>query len=118
MLWNQEVHTDREVMANRPDIIIKNRKLKMCVLLDVAIPADRNVMQKEAEKKLKYSFKVKFKSLCIEMQRMWNMKCMIISVVTGAAGIRAKCFEKVWKPYQENIRWIRYKRQLYLAHHT
>jgi hypothetical protein len=29
----------------------------------VAIPADRNVVQKEAEKKLKY------KSLCIEIQR-------------------------------------------------
>ena len=25
-LWNQAVHTDREVTANRPDIIIKNRK--------------------------------------------------------------------------------------------
>ena len=26
MLWNQAVHTDREVTANRPDIIIKNKK--------------------------------------------------------------------------------------------
>jgi len=34
----------------------------------VAIPAYRNVVQKEAEKKLKYN------SLCIEIQRMWNMK--------------------------------------------
>jgi hypothetical protein len=34
----------------------------------VAIPADRNVAQKEAEKKLKY------KSLCIEIQRMWNQE--------------------------------------------
>jgi len=30
-----------------------------CTLIDVAIPADRTVVQKEAEKKLKY------KSLCI-----------------------------------------------------
>ena len=28
MLWNQEVHTDREVTANRPDIIIKYKKRK------------------------------------------------------------------------------------------
>jgi len=28
MLWNQAVHTDREVTANRPDIIIKNKKVK------------------------------------------------------------------------------------------
>jgi hypothetical protein len=24
VLWNQAIHTDREVTANRPDIIIKN----------------------------------------------------------------------------------------------
>ena len=53
MLWNQGVHTDREVTANRPDIIIKNKKEKTCTLIDVAIPADRNVVQKEVEKKLK-----------------------------------------------------------------
>jgi hypothetical protein len=29
VLWNQAVHTDREVTANRPDIIIKNKKEKL-----------------------------------------------------------------------------------------
>ena len=50
VLWNQAVHTDREVTANRADIIIKNKKGKTCTLINVAIPADRNVVQKEAEK--------------------------------------------------------------------
>ena len=54
VLWNQAVHTDKEVTANRPDMIIKNKKEKTCTLIDVAIPTDRNVVQKEAEKKLKY----------------------------------------------------------------
>ena len=49
VLWNQAVHTDREVTANRPHIIIRNKKEKTCTLIDVAIPADRNV-QKEAER--------------------------------------------------------------------
>ena len=40
------------VTANRPYIIIKNKKEKTCTLIDVAIPADGNVVQKEAEKKL------------------------------------------------------------------
>jgi hypothetical protein len=48
VLWNQAVNTDKEVTANRPDIIIKTKKRKKCILIDVAIPADRNVMQKEA----------------------------------------------------------------------
>ena len=40
--------------ANRPDIIIKKKREKTRTLIDVAIPAHRNVVQKEAEKKLKY----------------------------------------------------------------
>ena len=28
VLWNQAVHTDREVIANRRDIIIKSKKIK------------------------------------------------------------------------------------------
>ena len=52
VLWNQAVHTDREVTPNRPDIIIKNKREKTCTLIDVAIPADRNSVQKEAEKKV------------------------------------------------------------------
>ena len=54
VLWNQAVNTDREVTTNKPDIIIKNKKEKTYTLIDVTIPADRNVVQKEAEKKLKY----------------------------------------------------------------
>ena len=88
MLWNQAVHTDREVATNRPDIILKNKKEKACTLIDVAIPAGRNGVQKEADKKLKY------KSLCIEIQRMWNLKCTIIPVIIGATGIVTRSLRK------------------------
>jgi hypothetical protein len=57
----------------------------------VAIPADRNVVQKETENKLKY------KSLVIEVQRMWNLKCTIMPVITGATGI-------VTKSLRENLK--------------
>jgi hypothetical protein len=36
--------------------------------MDVAIPGDRNVIEKEGEKFLEY------KALKIELQRMWNVK--------------------------------------------
>jgi hypothetical protein len=45
VLWNQGIQTDREVLANRPDLIIKNKD-KSCLLIDVAIPSDKNVIQK------------------------------------------------------------------------
>jgi hypothetical protein len=56
-------------------------KDKICLLIDVAIPSDRNVIQKESEKKLKY------KNFSIEIQRMWNLKCLVIPVIIGATGI-------------------------------
>ena len=88
VLWNQAVHTDRDVTADRPDIIIKNKKGKTCTLIDVAIPADRNVVQKEAEKKLKY------KSLCTEIQRIWNLKYTIVLVIIVATGIVTRSLRK------------------------
>jgi hypothetical protein len=48
VLWNQAAHTDREVTANRPDIIIKNKTGKTRTLIAVAIPTVRNMVQKEA----------------------------------------------------------------------
>jgi hypothetical protein len=77
ILWNQGVQTDAEGLANRPDIIIKTKSDKICLLIDVALPSDRNVIQKEAEKKLKY------KNSSVETHCMWDMKCFIIPVFTG-----------------------------------
>jgi hypothetical protein len=82
------VQTDKEIMTNRPDIIIKNEKDKTCIMIDMAIPEDRNVIQKEAEKKLKY------RGLCVEIQRMWNIKCMIIPIISGATGTVTKVLKK------------------------
>jgi hypothetical protein len=69
-------------------IIIKNKKDKTCLWIDVAIPSDKNVIQKEAGNKLKYT------NLSIEIQRMWNMKCFVIPVIIGATGIISKSLQK------------------------
>jgi hypothetical protein len=63
-------------------------KDNICLLIDVAIPSDRNVIQKESEKKLKY------KNLSREIQRMWNMKCFVIPVTIGATEIVTKELKK------------------------
>jgi hypothetical protein len=63
------------------------------MLIDVAILGDRNVIKKEAEKILKY------KDLTIEIQRMWNVKTKVTSVIIGATGTISKSFRK----YMSNI---------------
>ena len=51
-----------------------------CLLTDVAISGDRNVVKKETDKILKYE------DLTIEIQRTWNVKTKVISVIIGATG--------------------------------
>jgi hypothetical protein len=57
---------------------------EICLFIDTATPSGRNVIQKEAENKLKY------KILSTEIQRMWNMKCFVIAIMIVATGIVTK----------------------------
>ena len=67
ILRNQQVQTGRTIPNNEPDIIIRDNEAGTCMLIDVAISGDRNVIKKEAEKILKY------KDLTIEIQVGSNM---------------------------------------------
>jgi hypothetical protein len=61
------------------------------MLIDVTIPGDRNVIQKEAEKILK------FKDLTIEIQIMWkpfNIKTRVIPVMIGTTETISRSFRK------------------------
>jgi hypothetical protein len=88
ILWNQQVHTDRTIPNNKPDIIIRDNENRTCMLIGVAIPGDRNVIKKEAEKILKY------KDLTTEIPRMWNVKTNVIPVIIGATGTISESFRK------------------------
>jgi len=88
IVWNQQVQTDRSIPNNKPDIIIQDHERRTCMLIDVAIPGDGNVIKKEAEKILKY------KDLTIEIQRMWNVKTRVIPVIIGVTGNISKSFRK------------------------
>jgi hypothetical protein len=81
---SSSTHRQRSYSQQAPDIINKHKKEKLCILIDVATTADRNVIQKEVEKKLKC------RSLRVEIQWVWNLKCMIILVITGATGLVTK----------------------------
>jgi hypothetical protein len=48
------VPTNRTISNNKPDITIRDKEKGTCMLIDVAILGDRNVMKKEAEKIVKY----------------------------------------------------------------
>jgi hypothetical protein len=81
ILWDMPITTDREIKANRPDIIVRDRNNKQCLLIDIAVPSDKNTSVKTVEKQSKY------KDLEIEINRMWKINTCTIPVVVGALGL-------------------------------
>jgi hypothetical protein len=82
------VQPDRTLTNNKPDIIIRVNEERTCMLIDVAIAGDRNMIKKEAERNLKY------KDLITEIERMLNVKTKVKPVITGATGTISKSFRK------------------------
>ena len=77
ILWDMQVHTDKTMKSNRPDMVIKDKQEKTCTLIDKAIPSDRNTPVKVAEKLLKYKY------LETEITKMWGLKTITVPVVIG-----------------------------------
>ena len=44
ILWNQQVPTDKAIPNNKPDIIICDNEKGTCLLIDVEISGNRNVI--------------------------------------------------------------------------
>jgi len=63
------------------------------MLIDVAVPGDKNVIKQETEKNLNY------RDLIIEILRMWNMKAKVIPVITGGT----RTISKSMTQYLSNI---------------
>jgi hypothetical protein len=61
-------------LANRPDIIIKNKKDKNCLLIGVAIPSDKNVIQKEG-RQYRNSENVEHEMLCYTSNHWGHRNC-------------------------------------------
>ena len=96
ILWNQQIQTDRTIPNNKPDIVIRDNEKGTCMLIEVAISGDKNVIKKEAEKILKY------KDLTTEIQRMWNVKTKVIPVINNRGDW--DCFKVIQKIREQRTR--------------
>ena len=78
------------------------------MLIDVAIPGDRNVIKHEAEKYLKY------KDATLEIQRTRNVKAKLVPLKTGATGTISQSLRQ----HPTNIPWKHEIKELEGALHT
>ena len=84
LLWDFNIQTDHLIPARRPDLIIINKRKRICKIVDFAVPADHRINLKESEKKDKYL------DLAKELKKLWNMKVTIVPIVIGALGTVTK----------------------------
>ena len=82
------------IKARRPDIVVVDIVKKETMIIDVAIPGDTRVCDKEQEKIEKYSL------LKDETARLWQMKkVIVIPIIVGTLGTITTKFGK----YIENL---------------
>jgi len=62
------IQTDKEIKANRPDIVVKDKKERTCLLIEMSILTEGNASLKIMEKLTKY------KDLEFEIEKTWGMK--------------------------------------------
>ena len=74
------IRTDHNIEATRPDLVLVDKSRKSCHIIDVAIPEDSGVREKEFEKVEKYQ------NLAIELRRMWEVKAIVVPIVLRALG--------------------------------
>jgi hypothetical protein len=84
--WNQAVHTDREVTAKRPDIIIKNRKNMHTDRCGNTCRQKWHIKERAKEAKIQ--------EFMYRVQQMWHLKCKIIPVIIAATGILTEGLRK------------------------
>ena len=92
ILWDFTIQCDRKIEARRPDIVFIDKKKREVVMIDVAIPGNDRVKEKELEKVEKYQL------LKDEIAKVWHMRNVIVMpVVIGALGAVSVNFKEYMK---------------------
>ena len=89
ILWDFKIQTDKHLAHNIPVITVVEKK--QVWLIDVAIPGDSRIDQKEVVKITTYQ------DLKVEVERLWEKKATVVPVVIGALGAIPRDLVKLLK---------------------
>ena len=78
LLWDVNIQCDHVIDARRPDIVVVGKQERKCSIIDIAIPTDKRVGEKENEKV------ESTRTLKRQIARMWNMR----TVASGTSHCR------------------------------
>ena len=89
LLWDINIQSGNLIDARRHDLIVIDKKEQKGIIIDIAVPADVRVEEKEKEKVEKYQ------DLKKEIKRLWKLgNVEIVPVVVGALGSVSAEFER------------------------
>ena len=80
------IKTDHVIEARRPDLVVVDKKERICKIIDFAVPRESKTEEKEKNRMEKYQ------DLGREIQKIWNVKVKIIPLVVGSLGAIPKQF--------------------------
>ena len=83
--WDCTIYTNNKLKHNRPDITLVNKESNEWILIDTAVPFDRNILRIEGEKINRYqdlTFEIKRENVIAKVD--------VIRVVIGALGSYSK----------------------------
>ena len=86
ILWGFSIQNDHVIEARRLDLVLVDKKERICKKIDFAIPGDSRIKEKEKDKIEKYQ------DLGRELQKTWNVKVKIIPLVVGSLDAILKQF--------------------------
>ena len=79
------IYTDKVLKYNRPDISLVHKDKPKWTLIDIAVPADQNIIRTEGEKVEKYQ------DLAFEIRRIHEAsKVVVMPIMIGALGSKSK----------------------------
>jgi hypothetical protein len=89
ILWDCAIQTDHIIQARRPDIVVQEKEINHTWIIDIAVPGDARVTEKEREKVERYQ------DLAREIRRLWKTSVTVIPIVVGALGAVANLHEQM-----------------------
>ena len=89
VLWDINIQCDNLIEARRHDLIVIDKKEQKGIIIDIAVPADVRIEEKEKEKVEKYQ------DLKREIRRLWKLRNVEIApIVIGALGSVSTEFDR------------------------
>ena len=52
ILWDFSIQTDHVIEAQKPDLVVVDKKERSCKIIDFAVPGDSKIEEKEKDRKI------------------------------------------------------------------